>query len=81
MPERPILHVNPGNDPVFRSFAERLVERGAGSVPNFQAHLRVGYPSAVVHVRLLDAERRRVWYVYRDGRWVTSRGPEPVNSG
>lgn len=33
--------------------------------------LRASHPQAVVHRRELDAERTPVWYVYRDGHWIS----------
>ncbi|CAN5568771.1 hypothetical protein BH23CHL7_BH23CHL7_22530 [soil metagenome] len=67
---KPTLISNPTSDDVFGAFAELLVEHDVASPRELQVRLRVAYPDAVVHERLLSAERRTVWYVYRDGHWV-----------
>ena len=36
-----------------------------------EAHLRETYPKAVVRPRQLEGERAEVWYVYREGYWVS----------
>jgi hypothetical protein len=64
------LVTNPAGDHAFSAFAESLVEHGAITIEVFQQRLRTAYPKAVVHPRLLSAEPRLIWYVYRDGRWV-----------
>jgi hypothetical protein len=65
------LVTNPAGDDAFSVFAESLVDHGADTVEAFQRRLRAVYPRAVVHPRLLSAEPRLIWYVYRDGRWVS----------
>jgi hypothetical protein len=72
------LVTNPAGDDAFSVFAETLVDHGADTVEVFQKRLRTVYPRAVVHPRLLSAEPRLIWYVYRDGRWV---GPVPDDEG
>jgi hypothetical protein len=64
------LVTNPAGDDAFSAFAESLVDHGADTVDVFERRLRTAYPLAVVHPRLLSAEPRLIWYVYRDGRWV-----------
>jgi hypothetical protein len=64
------LVTNPAGDDAFSAFAESLIDHGTMSVEVFQQRLRAAYPLAVVHPRLLSAEPRLIWYVYRDGRWV-----------
>jgi hypothetical protein len=67
---KPTLISNPAADDVFGAFAELLVEHDVASPRELQARLRAEYPHAVVHERLLSAEPRAVWYVYREGHWV-----------
>lgn len=68
---RPTLLLNPVSDRTFQAFAERLLDEGGGETTHeFQARLRVRYPQAVVRARDIAAERRVVWYVYRDGHWT-----------
>jgi hypothetical protein len=47
-----------------------------GSAPSqpeeLEAMLRDSYPRAVVRPRALSGETLVVWYVYRDGHWVSS---------
>lgn len=67
---RPTLLVNPVTDRTFGAFAEHLLDEGAETPHEFQTRLRVRYPQAVVRARDIAAERRVVWYVYRDGHWT-----------
>lgn len=69
---RPTLVVNPVGDRAFRAFAEQQLDEGDQMIPAFQARLRAQYPGAVVRARELAAESRVIWYVYRDGHWVSS---------
>jgi len=68
---KPILVISPRNDRGFVTLAERLVEDGAGTPGGLQSKLRQQYPKAVVRARDLTYETHVVWYVYRDGRWVS----------
>jgi hypothetical protein len=68
----PIILVNPRNDPAFREAAEAAVAAGAETAHELQRTLRGKYPRVTVHQRELSGELSRVWYVYRDGRWVGS---------
>jgi hypothetical protein len=70
MTQRPILVLNPRQD---LSFVERARELLTPSIApeSLQAALREHYPDAVVRVRVLASEPHTVWYVYRDGRWVS----------
>ena len=63
--------VNPRDDTPFVALAERLVAEGARSPGELQQQLRREYPEAVVRARELDGEAFTIWYVYRDGRWVS----------
>jgi hypothetical protein len=67
---RPMLIVNPAADREFREFA------AAGLRPDddpkaLEARLRVRFPKAIVRARDLSGEQVVVWYVYREGRWVS----------
>ena len=71
----PILIINPRSDDVFVDRVHMLAD--SVDVPDeLQEKLRDEYPSAVVRARDLEGERRPVWYVYREGRWVP-----PVTKG
>ena len=71
------LVVNPRDDTAFVALAERLVADGMPSPSELQEHLRREYPDAVVRARELDGEAFTIWYVYRDGHWVSgSEQPE-----
>lgn len=63
--------LNPADDDAFAAFAERSLDEG-DDIEAFQEQLRLVYPLAVVHERVLSGERATVWYVYRDGRWTRS---------
>jgi hypothetical protein len=68
--QRPSLITNPAHDIAFRDHAEAALHEGQ-SVAELQQILRREYPRAVVRARDLAGERPVVWYVYRDGHWVT----------
>ena len=65
----PTLVVNPPSDSVFVGHAQLIVDNGVTSAMELQRRLRLEYPQAVVHTRLLSSEPKVIWYVYRDGRW------------
>lgn len=67
---RAVLILNPRQDGDFAALAERLADR-AGSAAALQAALREHYPAATVRPRLLSSDSGDVWYVYRDGSWVS----------
>jgi hypothetical protein len=71
------LVVNPRDDTPFVALAERLVADDVRSPDQLQARLRQEYPEAVVRARELDGEAFTIWYVYRDGHWVSGSGGEP----
>ena len=71
------LVVNPRDDTPFVVTAERLVADGVRSPVELQERLRREYPDAVVRARELDGEAFTIWYVYRDGHWVSGVGGEP----
>ena len=71
---RPTLVTNPADDETFATFAARFIADGVDGIDEFERRLRTAYPKAAVHARLLSGETLIVWYVYRDGHWVGSRG-------
>jgi hypothetical protein len=68
--QRPTLITNPATDVAFREHAESALQEGQ-SVAELQQILRGEYPRAIVRARDLEGERKVVWYVYREGHWVT----------
>jgi hypothetical protein len=71
------LVVNPRDDMPFVALAEKLMADGVRSPGELQIRLRQEYPEAVVRARELDGEAFTIWYVYRDGHWVSaSEGPK-----
>ena len=72
------LVVNPRDDSTFVDLAEELAGDGVHSPDELQARLRQEYPDAVVRARELDGEAFSIWYVYRDGHWVSAsqEGPQ-----
>jgi len=71
------LVVNPRDDTPFVALAERVVAEGVRSPSELQHRLRQEYPDAVVRARELDGEAFTIWYVYRDGHWVTGSREQP----
>jgi hypothetical protein len=69
---RPTLVVNPSDDDEFSDYGHRLLTEWI-TLDDFRQRLRARYPRAAVHQRELANEAARVWYVYREGRWVPSR--------
>lgn len=63
------ISVNPSDDAVFASRANELV-RQIGSPEELEAELRPNYPDVRVVRGVTDIVER--WYVYRDGRWISS---------
>ncbi len=71
------LVVNPRDDTPFVALAEKLVADGVRSPSELQDRLRQEYPEAVVRARELDGEAFTIWYVYRDGHWVSGSPDQP----
>jgi len=68
--QSPLLTISPPDDEAFRMWATVLA-RSSTSAEELQAALRRrDYPNVVVRDRVLTAESRATWYVYRDGRWA-----------
>lgn len=60
----------PSSDRAFADFVQRINERNLPeSATDLQERLRVVYPRVLVRPRDLAGDYR-VWYVYREGRWV-----------
>lgn len=70
---RRVIFSNPANDTDFVSFVSSAAE-GAETPERLEAVLRSRYRAAQVRARVLDGELSVVWYVYREGRWVSGRG-------
>jgi hypothetical protein len=72
-----MLHCFPGDDASFRACAEALLKSSALDEPReLQKQLRRVYPRAVVrkqHSLAAMSDRERVWYVYRDGQYMTPK--------
>jgi hypothetical protein len=65
------LIVNPRDDPAFASFVQEIQAEGVDNPDDLELRLRQRYPEAVVRLRDLHAETFTIWYVYRDGHWVS----------
>jgi hypothetical protein len=69
------LHCFPRADLSFRASAEALLTSSGSDDPReLQEQLRRTYPNAVVrkqHSLAMLADGPRIWYVYRDGHYVT----------
>ena len=66
----PDLLTNPAGDERFRADALSAVHTHV-TPAGLEAALRPRYPHIAVHVRSLVHEPFVVWYVYRDGRWLS----------
>lgn len=74
----PTLILNPRQDARFVTAAEALIADGVESPRELQERLREHYPEVVVRPRELTGESFAVWYVYRDGHWISSpEGSKP----
>ena len=67
----PLLIINPPSDAGFVSACQAAVVDADADPTRLQDALRLRYPEAVVRPRELSGETITVWYVYRDGRWVS----------
>lgn len=70
--QRPTLILNPPGDEDFAAFARSALNGGVIDPTELQRRLRQRFPKSIVRPRGLSGERTEVWYVYRDGRWVSS---------
>ena len=69
--DRPLLILNPRHDHRFVTRAQYLIAAGTGLPERLQELLRKEFPRAVVRPRALSGEPQPVWYVYREGHWVS----------
>jgi hypothetical protein len=67
-----MLVINPVADPTFVHACNEAMESHPDRPDALQAKLRESYPAAVVRPRSLSGELTTIWYVYRDGHWVSS---------
>ena len=67
----PTVIINPREDLRFREMVDRSLLTGAESPEALERLLRDAYPRAVVRRRGLAGEQIEVWYVYREGWWVS----------
>jgi hypothetical protein len=67
----PLLIINPPSDTAFVRACHAAVVDADSDPGRLQEALRLRYPDAVVRPRELSGETIIVWYVYRDGRWVS----------
>jgi len=74
------LIVNPRNDAAFTSFVQEIQAEGVEGPDEMELRLRQRYPEAVVRLRDIHGETFTIWYVYRDGHWV-SGAREPRGAG
>ncbi len=68
---RPMLMINPMTDQEFRRMTTQVVADADGDIASAQRQLRLDYPRAVIRARDISGESIVVWYVYREGRWVS----------
>ncbi len=74
---RPTLLVNPPTDSHLRMTLDAMLDRYAPATPaELQALVRPEYPRLVVRARQLEHEPVVVWYVYREGYWVSAAKDE-----
>ena len=73
----PTLILNPRHDTRFVSVAEAIVSDGVRTPSELEEQLRRQYPRVVVHPRELTGESFTIWYVYRDGHWISSPAAPP----
>ena len=67
-----MLVINPIADASFVHRCNEAMRAHPDRPDELQATLREGYPAAVVRPRSLSGEVTSIWYVYRDGHWVSS---------
>ncbi len=68
----PTVIINPREDLEFAELVERALKSGVDSPKALEVELRQRHPKAVVRRRELAGEQVDVWYVYREGRWVSA---------
>jgi hypothetical protein len=75
-----VLVINPRSDDQFVTRAEEAAAHSA-SEGQLQSTLREQYPKALVRPRQISGESEVVWYVYRDGRWISPEGVTEEHNG
>lgn len=70
--QQAMLVINPIADATFASACDEAMRSHPEDPDELQARLRPDYPSVVVRPRALSGETTSIWYVYRDGHWVSS---------
>jgi len=73
------LILNPRDDASFVALAEQFVSEGVATAAELQKRLQTAYPDVVVRARELTGEPFTIWYVYRDGHWIS--GPVGAPEG
>jgi hypothetical protein len=71
-PQQPMLVINPVADPSFVRTCNQAMRARPSRPDELQSLLREAYPAAVVRPRSLSGEITTIWYVYREGYWVSS---------
>ena len=64
---------NPVDDVEFERAVAAAMNHAPEDPSELETILRAAYPRAVVRPRGLTGERGVVWYVYREGHWVSGR--------
>ncbi len=67
----PSLIINPSADEEFGRVARMAVDLAAGDIRAAELGLRERYPNALIRARDISGETIVVWYVYREGLWVS----------
>jgi PAS domain-containing protein len=65
----------PSTDSAFRSHVTRILRESAATPGALERRLRRIFPRVIVRERTLSGEPP-TWYVYRDGRWLSSQTGE-----
>jgi hypothetical protein len=70
--QQAMLVINPIADAAFVRSCTNAMRSHPDRPEDLQARLRPEYPSVIVRPRSLSGEVTTIWYVYRDGHWVSS---------
>jgi hypothetical protein len=71
MGEQPTIVRNPAGDREFAAAIDSALSAGISDPSELESKLRKAYPHTVVRPRGLAGEKDSVWYVYREGRWIS----------
>ena len=71
--DTPTIIRNPVGDEDFARAISAAMLSGKDDPAALEQLLRASYPNVVVRPRELTGERGAVWYVYREGHWVSGR--------